>query len=1419
MGIVQFPQECMKVSPNADQSKYCRFHRQVGHDTDECNVLKRQIEELIQRGYFKQFVKRSEPSSSSGKKREHDQVTVTDLSDKDTEEPRKHKKQTIHFIYGGPAGGDTQAERKKWSRQLYVGEVVSLPKGKKQRREPITFSDDDLPEGPLPHRDALVIKMEINDSIVHRILVDTGSSVNVMYYDAFTKLGLPRNQLKEVRTPLSGFTGDSIETEGSVVLPVEIGVSPNTSKINMEFIVVKLTCAHNIILGRPALEDLKAIISMEHLCMKFPTPYGIGVARGDQRAARSCYVKACKKIGQKDLRVHTIAEKVLREEEGWPRAEPASETEDVVVDPARADRVVKIGTGLAPELRAQIVEVIRQFKEVFAWGPEDMPGINRNIITHKLAVDPTKKPIQQRKRYMSAERRDFVKSEVVALTQAGHLKEIYYPEWLSNVVLAPKGSTWRMCVDYTDLNRACPMDRFPLPNIDQLVDETAGCELMSFMDAFRGYHQIFMHEEDAEKTAFTTPEGIFCYLVMPFGLKNAGATYTRMVAKLFGKVLGRNMEAYVDDMIVKSRRGASHVKDLNEVFSIMRNFNLRLNPKKCTFAVSGGKFLGFMVTRNGIEPNPEKVKTILDMEPPRSIKEVQRLNGRLAALGRFLSKSAERSLPFFQILKKNKGFEWTPECQSAFDDLKKYLLSPPLLAKPEAGETLLLYLGISQGAISSVLVKEQEGTQRPIYYVSKALHDAELRYTAVEKTMFAAVTASKRLAHYFQAHPIHVLSHQPLGSFLRNANSARMARWAMHLSQFDIEFKPRPAIKGQALADFIVECTVKGQALADFIVECTARGQALADFIVECTAREVTEQVENEDGGWWTLSTDGSSNSKGCGGGVVLITPEGFRAYYAIRFHFKLSNNEAEYEALLNGLRLAAGLRAEKVRIRCDSKLVVGQVTGEYEANEGNMQRYRDAVLRTLREFEGYEIHQVPREQNADADMLSKLSTGIPGHIRKIARVEDLETSSIDISWVCPVQSREPCWIDHITKYKKEGTLPVDEQEAKLTKLRAPSYVILEDKLYKRSYNGTLLKCVHPDEAELMMREVHEGVCSAHQGAYTIARRIMLQGFFWPKMLKDCAEYARRCPKCQEFQTLPGRPATNYTPVSTAIPFSRWGIDLVGALPTGSGSRKYIIVAIDYFTKWVEAEPLASITAARCKKFVEKNILCRFGIPIQVITDNGRQFEGREFSDFLTEWGIKHSRVAVSYPQANGQVENANRTILDGLKRKLEAAGGAWVEELDSILWTYRTTPRRATGETPFALSYGFEARAPAEVMIPSRRMEEYDAEQNEIQQRIDLNFIEEKRETAFCRMENYNRQLKSYHDAKAKPRYFQVGDYVLRRREVSQPLEGGKFAKKWEGPYIIEEVIRPGTYKLTTVGGRLIDRIWNSEHLTKFYH
>ncbi|XP_031090959.1 uncharacterized protein LOC115995952 [Ipomoea triloba] len=249
------------------------------------------------RGYLGQYVKRSgqgrpqgpgnvwkkkggsEPPASGSRKRELDQLTEEE--ERESGEPHPPKKQVIHVIFGGPEGGDTQSERKKWARNLYVGEVVRQPHEKKQRREPIIFTDDDLPDGPLPHRDALVITLDINNTIVHRVLVDTRSSVNDMYYEEFTKLGLTRKQLAPVRTPLSGFTGDSIETEGSINLEVEIGTAPHVKRWEVEFVVVKIECAHNIILDRPALEDLRSIISMEHLCLKFPTPTGVGVARGD----------------------------------------------------------------------------------------------------------------------------------------------------------------------------------------------------------------------------------------------------------------------------------------------------------------------------------------------------------------------------------------------------------------------------------------------------------------------------------------------------------------------------------------------------------------------------------------------------------------------------------------------------------------------------------------------------------------------------------------------------------------------------------------------------------------------------------------------------------------------------------------------------------------------------------------------------------------------------------------------------------------------------------------------------------------------------------------------------------------------------------------------------------------------------------
>ena len=230
---------------------------------------------------------------------------------------------------------------------------------------------------------------------------------------------------------------------------------------------------------------------------------------------------------------------------------------------------------------------------------------------------------------------------------------MFYPQWLANtVVVKKKTGKWRVCVDFIDLNRACPKDPFPIRQIDQLVDTTVGHHRMSFMDAFQGYHQIPLALDDQEKTAFVTPVRNYHYKVMPFGLKNAGSTYQRMVTKMFEPQLGKNVEVYVDDMVVKSKLVSKHVMDLINIFEILREHKLRLNASKCSFGVGSGKFLGYMVTHRGIEVNPDQIKVINNLQPPRNPKKVQKLTGIMATLNRFISRLADRCRHFFLLLHK-----------------------------------------------------------------------------------------------------------------------------------------------------------------------------------------------------------------------------------------------------------------------------------------------------------------------------------------------------------------------------------------------------------------------------------------------------------------------------------------------------------------------------------------------------------------------------------------------------------------------------------------------------------------------------------------------------------------------------------------------------------------------------------------------
>ncbi|CAL9006556.1 unnamed protein product, partial [Prunus brigantina] len=806
------------------------------------------------------------------------------------------------------------------------------------------------------------------------------------------------------------------------------------------------------------------------------------------------------------------------------------------------DKTARIGSRLSSDEKVELTTFLQNNRDMFAWSPSDMPGIDPNIICHRLHVNPACKPVAQKRRNFAPERIAIIEAEIDKLLAAGFIEEVSYSEWLANVVLVAKQEKgkWRVCVDYTDLNKACPKDNFPLPRIDQLVDSTSGNQLLSFMDAYSGYNQILMHDDDKAKTSFIIERGTYCYKVMPFGLKNAGATYQRLVNKIFKEQIGKTMEVYMDDMLVKAPRRADHLKNLTEAFSLLRQYRMKLNPSKCTFGVSSGRFLGYLVTQRGIEAHPRQIKAILEMKSPSTVKEIQSLTGRAAALNRFLSRSTDKCKPFFKALKKGQRDKWDEECEAAFQSLKAYLTSPPLLSKPIPGEDLFVYLAVSNSAVSSALIREELGAQHPVFYTHR--HD-------------------------------------------------RLMKWAIELSQYDLLYRPKAAIKAQILADFVVEFTP------------SAEGEKWVDKRKESSKADETSAEPSQPRDVWQLRVDGASNQKGAGAGVVIITPDGTLLEQAITLGFPASNNEAEYEALLAGLRLAKELAIKKLAIYSDSQLITNQASGEYMAKHPRMILYLDKVQELLKAFPTFTIQQVPRAENAHADALASLGSALDTQFRRSIPVEHLGRPSIEE--VEPIDTmqidEDPSWQDPIIDYLVNGNLPADKSEARKVQQKAARYYMHSNKLIRRSYSGPHLTCIKYPQTLEVLCQIHDGECGNHSGGRSLAQKALNIGYFWPTMRHDSAEYYK----------------------------------------------------------------------------------------------------------------IKQHLSTPRYPQGNGQAEASNKVILDCLKKRLEGAEGKWVDELPGVLWAYRTTKRRSTGETPFSLAYGTEAIIPPHITVPSISLEVGSIDQN----------------------------------------------------------------------------------------------------------
>ncbi|XP_022897539.1 uncharacterized protein LOC111411217 [Olea europaea var. sylvestris] len=673
--------------------------------------------------------------------------------------------------------------------------------------------------------------------------------------------------------------------------------------------------------------------------MKFSTEHGIAMVLGDQMGSRACYLNSLRKSEPR-----TVNEEDVDMEEAPEKGHPLDELDPrITVSEPNATPMEELETSsVNPEDSSQ---------------HKDMGGIDLRISCHRLNINALCAP---------------------------H-REAIYPKWISNPVLVRKPSgKWMVCVDFTNLNKACLKDSFPLPRIDQLVNSTAGHELLSFMDVYSGYNQIPMFRPNEEATSFITDRGL------------------------------KIMEVYVDDMLVKNLQVNEHVSHLDQTFQILRKYKMKLNALKCTFGMASGQFLGYIVNQREIETNKVKIRALLEMRSPQKPKK----------------------------------------------------------------ESLLLYLAVSNEAVSSVIIREEDEHQFSIYYVSKTLLSVETHYPDTEKLALTLITTSRKLRPYFQAHLVEVLTNFPL----------------------------KHAIKRQAIADFVAKFAI---------------------------APEMEAAMEPTKPPTWNLFVDGSSGETGSGAGIILESLEGHKLNCTVRLGFRVSNNAAEYEALLAGLRLAKEMQIRRLLTSSNSQLMVSQVNRNFVVKDSSMAAYLKLVLDLIPHFERFELIQVPRLKKTYADALSKLASSKDSKLLKIVPIERLSKPSIaggeELLWI----ESTLAWMQPIMAYLKDQSLPASRSEARKLRRRTAYFVLQEDVLYKRDFASPLLPCVEGEEATYILKEIHERICENHPGGMALAHKVLRQGYFWPTLKRDACQFVKKCDKCQHFSNIQRQPSQSLSIVTS----------------------------------------------------------------------------------------------------------------------------------------------------------------------------------------------------------------------------------------------------------------------------------------------